>query len=471
MGPGAHAFDGALTRRWNAARLDRYLAALLPGDGSPARPAAGWHRSPIDPPTAHAEAAILALRLASGLDASAHRRIPELGAGCVGARARDLFAQSTTGWCSRRAAACSPTRSSRDCCRTTACRESRVGRHAPARRSGWYRRVMSQTTTDAHPQAAPAARRATPSRSSRPRRPGRTAPSCCVPSPALEGWGLTVRLGDARQRPPRLSGRPRRGSRRGPQRRVPGPGDRGHHLPPGWLRHRHGCCRCSTARPSPRTPSRCAATRTSPRSTSPSRHGASRAPSRSTPTARRASGAAETTDFSRAHDASRPVLRRGVRPHPARTPTTRTSGPSPAARRAAGSPAAASTWSRRRWARPSRSTPRTGSSISRTWTCDTYQLDGGLTHLRNAGKLEAAAGIVIGELHRVGLARGPRVVHAGHEHRGRPGGGHRAARRALHLRPAHRPRQAPRDRAARRDGHPRCGRRARSSVDEVVTAD
>ena len=34
-GPGAHAFDGR-TRRWNAARLDGYLAALLPADGSPA---------------------------------------------------------------------------------------------------------------------------------------------------------------------------------------------------------------------------------------------------------------------------------------------------------------------------------------------------------------------------------------------------------------------------------------------------
>jgi muramoyltetrapeptide carboxypeptidase len=33
---------------------------------------------------------------------------------------------------------------------------------------------------------------------------------------------------------------------------------------------------------------------------------------------------------------------------------------------------------------------------------DTYQLDSRLVHLRNAGKLEAAAGIVIGELHRVG---------------------------------------------------------------------
>ena len=32
VGPGAHAFDGA-TRRWNAARLDGYLAALTPADG------------------------------------------------------------------------------------------------------------------------------------------------------------------------------------------------------------------------------------------------------------------------------------------------------------------------------------------------------------------------------------------------------------------------------------------------------
>ena len=38
---------------------------------------------------------------------------------------------------------------------------------------------------------------------------------------------------------------------------------------------------------------------------------------------------------------------------------------------------------------------------------DVYVLDGWLTHLRNAGKLEAAAGIVIGELHRVGWAQRP----------------------------------------------------------------
>ncbi|HVL52892.1 MAG TPA: coproporphyrinogen-III oxidase family protein, partial [Vitreimonas sp.] len=33
VGPGAHAFDGR-ARRWNAARLDRYAAALTPADGS-----------------------------------------------------------------------------------------------------------------------------------------------------------------------------------------------------------------------------------------------------------------------------------------------------------------------------------------------------------------------------------------------------------------------------------------------------
>ena len=41
VGPGAHAFDGA-TRRWNAARLDGYLAALTPaGRGAPRLPPGG----------------------------------------------------------------------------------------------------------------------------------------------------------------------------------------------------------------------------------------------------------------------------------------------------------------------------------------------------------------------------------------------------------------------------------------------
>src|SRR6185436_10427605 len=50
VGPGAHAFDGSATRRWNAARLDRYLDALLPTDGrSPALPPGGTET--VDPPT------------------------------------------------------------------------------------------------------------------------------------------------------------------------------------------------------------------------------------------------------------------------------------------------------------------------------------------------------------------------------------------------------------------------------------
>ena len=74
VGPGAHAFDGR-TRRWNAARLDRYIAALLPGDGSaPHLPPGG--EDPIDESTARAEAVILGLRLSLGIPASAGERAP-----------------------------------------------------------------------------------------------------------------------------------------------------------------------------------------------------------------------------------------------------------------------------------------------------------------------------------------------------------------------------------------------------------
>jgi len=65
VGPGAHAFDGA-TRRWNAARLDAYLGALAPSDGSaPMLPPGGAETTDGD--GAAAEAAILALRLDTGL--------------------------------------------------------------------------------------------------------------------------------------------------------------------------------------------------------------------------------------------------------------------------------------------------------------------------------------------------------------------------------------------------------------------
>jgi putative oxygen-independent coproporphyrinogen III oxidase len=74
VGPGAHAFDGA-TRRWNAARLDGYVAALAPGSGrAPALPPGG--RESIDPATAAAEAAMLGLRLDTGLPLEAASRPP-----------------------------------------------------------------------------------------------------------------------------------------------------------------------------------------------------------------------------------------------------------------------------------------------------------------------------------------------------------------------------------------------------------
>ena len=47
VGPGAHAFDG-VTRRWNAARLDGYIAALTPAGGGPPRLPPGGSEA-IDP--------------------------------------------------------------------------------------------------------------------------------------------------------------------------------------------------------------------------------------------------------------------------------------------------------------------------------------------------------------------------------------------------------------------------------------
>lgn len=68
VGPGAHAFDG-LTRRWNGARLDAWLAALTPADGgAPHLPPGG--REAIDPGTAAAERVMLGLRLDRGLPLS-----------------------------------------------------------------------------------------------------------------------------------------------------------------------------------------------------------------------------------------------------------------------------------------------------------------------------------------------------------------------------------------------------------------
>jgi oxygen-independent coproporphyrinogen-3 oxidase len=84
VGPGAHAFDGSV-RRWNAARLDGYLAALTPADGSTVMAPPGGGPSAALPPggseavdadAAAVEAVILGLRLDEGLARDVAERGP-----------------------------------------------------------------------------------------------------------------------------------------------------------------------------------------------------------------------------------------------------------------------------------------------------------------------------------------------------------------------------------------------------------
>jgi len=87
VGPGAHAFDGE-TRRWNAARLDAYIAALLSAPGqSPVLPPGGSER--IGPALAGAERAMLGLRTARGIAAS-DAAVAPLAGQLEWARAADL---------------------------------------------------------------------------------------------------------------------------------------------------------------------------------------------------------------------------------------------------------------------------------------------------------------------------------------------------------------------------------------------
>jgi putative oxygen-independent coproporphyrinogen III oxidase len=67
VGPGAHAFDGARLRRWSAARLDAYLAALVPAPSRPPRLPPGGSEV-LDEAAVLGEQAVLGLRLAAGLD-------------------------------------------------------------------------------------------------------------------------------------------------------------------------------------------------------------------------------------------------------------------------------------------------------------------------------------------------------------------------------------------------------------------
>jgi putative oxygen-independent coproporphyrinogen III oxidase len=78
LGPGGHAFDGALERRWNAARLAGYVEALTPQDGSPARLPPGG-RDRVEPAVARAESVILGLRLREGVARAGLLEDPEAG--------------------------------------------------------------------------------------------------------------------------------------------------------------------------------------------------------------------------------------------------------------------------------------------------------------------------------------------------------------------------------------------------------
>ncbi len=66
VGPGAHAFDGVRTRRWNAARLESYLSSLSPFGGE--LPPGGSET--LDAVTAAGEQLILAMRTSAGIAAS-----------------------------------------------------------------------------------------------------------------------------------------------------------------------------------------------------------------------------------------------------------------------------------------------------------------------------------------------------------------------------------------------------------------
>jgi coproporphyrinogen III oxidase-like Fe-S oxidoreductase len=89
VGPGAHAFDG-VTRRWSAARLDGYLGALLPDEGSPASLPPGGRE---EEGAANGEPAMLALRTSDGLP---RRTIedPQLGGALRWARDNALLSDA-----------------------------------------------------------------------------------------------------------------------------------------------------------------------------------------------------------------------------------------------------------------------------------------------------------------------------------------------------------------------------------------
>jgi oxygen-independent coproporphyrinogen-3 oxidase len=73
VGPGAHAFDGVV-RRWNAAAMEPYVAALMPAAGTSQFPPGGHEQ--LTPEAVTAEAVILSLRLDRGVSESSAGRPP-----------------------------------------------------------------------------------------------------------------------------------------------------------------------------------------------------------------------------------------------------------------------------------------------------------------------------------------------------------------------------------------------------------
>ncbi|HEY3163112.1 MAG TPA: coproporphyrinogen-III oxidase family protein [Candidatus Limnocylindrales bacterium] len=74
IGPGAHAFDGAV-RSWNAANVGRYIGALTPTDGAAAALPPGGSET-IDAATAAAETIVLGLRTDHGVPRAAANEPP-----------------------------------------------------------------------------------------------------------------------------------------------------------------------------------------------------------------------------------------------------------------------------------------------------------------------------------------------------------------------------------------------------------
>ncbi len=93
VGPGAHGFDG-VARTWNAARLDGYIAALAPADGTPPTMPPGG-RQQDDPSARTGEAAMLALRTSAGLPAT-DLDDPSIGAALRWALDARLLEQTAT---------------------------------------------------------------------------------------------------------------------------------------------------------------------------------------------------------------------------------------------------------------------------------------------------------------------------------------------------------------------------------------